>query len=912
MSKHVYSFGGGTADGHGQMKEVLGGKGAGLHEMSRAGIPVPPGFTISTDVCNIYFQNNNSVPDEINEEIAQALDRLEGEVGKKLGDPENPLLLSVRSGARFSMPGMMNTILNLGLNDETVEGLAAKTGNPRFAYDSYRRFIQMFGEVALDIDMAKFDKIFDERKRKSKVKLDTELTAEDLKVIVADYKKLVEKETKKPFPQDAREQLALSRDAVFRSWWNPKASYYRKMEKIPDDIGTAANVQTMVFGNTGDQSATGVGFTRDPSTGEKVFWGEYLLNAQGEDVVAGIRTPEPISHLAEVMPEAYQQLHSITSNLEKHYKDMQDFEFTIEDGKLWMLQTRNGKRTGPAAVRVAVDMVEEGLITERDAVLRVAPAQLDQLLHPIFDTKTLKTLTKLTTGIAASPGAAVGRVSFTAEDAVEAAKSGPVILVRKETTPDDIHGMDVSKGILTAIGGKSSHAAVVARGMGRPCVVGAGELRIDEHKKQFTVGSTTIKEGDWISFDGATADVYQGKATTVEPDPTSGYFGKLMAWADGFRGNFGVRANADIPRDAKAARGFGAEGIGLCRTEHMFFAEDRIEHMQAMILADDEKTRKKALLKLLPMQRKDFAGLFEAMDGLPVIIRTLDPPLHEFLPKREELMVDIAILPSADAKQKKGLVEKYRRFQVNGAGDLKKVLPTLLKRVEDLHEFNPMLGFRGCRLGIRYPEITEMQARAIFEAAVQVAKKGIKVIPEVMIPLVGFEKELQLQRDIVVRVADEVLEKAGMKDLHYLVGTMIEIVRGALTAELVAKDAEFFSFGTNDLTQTTLGMSRDDYTKFSKFYEEVKIFKADPFATIDQEGVGRVIETAIRLGRQTRPDLEIGICGEHGGDPESVGFCYRVGMNYVSCSPYRVPIARLAAAQAAISGADKSEAMRTA
>ncbi|HLJ48185.1 MAG TPA: pyruvate, phosphate dikinase [Bryobacteraceae bacterium] len=912
MSKHVYSFGGGTADGHGQMKEVLGGKGAGLHEMSRAGIPVPPGFTISTDVCNIYFQNNNSVPEEINQEIAQALDRLEKEVGKKFGDHENPLLLSVRSGARFSMPGMMNTILNLGLNDETVEGLSAKTGNPRFAYDSYRRFIQMFGEVALNIDMEKFDHIFDERKRKSKVKLDTELTDADLKAIVADYKKLVEKETKKPFPQDAREQLALSRDAVFRSWWNPKASYYRKMEKIPDDIGTAANVQTMVFGNTGEHSATGVGFTRDPSTGEKVFWGEYLLNAQGEDVVAGIRTPEPISHLAEVMPAAYEQLHEITTSLEKHYKDMQDFEFTIEDGKLWMLQTRNGKRTGPAAVRVAVDMVEEGLISQRDAVLRVAPAQLDQLLHPIFDTKTLKTLTKLTTGIAASPGAAVGRVSFTAEDAVEAAKSGPVILVRKETTPDDIHGMDVSKGILTAIGGKSSHAAVVARGMGRPCVVGAGELRIDEHKKQCTVGKAVIKEGDWISFDGATADVYQGKATTVEPDPTSGYFGKLMAWADEFRGNFGVRANADIPRDAKAARAFGAEGIGLCRTEHMFFAEDRIEHMQAMILADDEKSRKKALLKLLPMQRKDFAGLFEAMDGLPVIIRTLDPPLHEFLPKREELMVDIAVLPSADAKQKKGLVEKYRRFQVNGAGDLKKVLPNLLKRVEDLHEFNPMLGFRGCRLGIRYPEITEMQARAIFEAVVQVAKKGIKVIPEVMIPLVGFEKELQLQKEIVVRVADEVLEKAGMKDLHYMVGTMIEIVRGALTAELVAKDADFFSFGTNDLTQTTLGMSRDDYTKFSKFYEEVKIFKADPFATIDQEGVGRVIETAIRLGRQTRPDLEIGICGEHGGDPESVGFCYRVGMNYVSCSPYRVPIARLAAAQAAISGSDKSEAMRTA
>ena len=912
MKKYVYSFGGGHADGDGSMKDVLGGKGSGLAEMSRAGVPVPPGFTISTEVCNIYFQNGNQVPDEINQQVLEGLDKLEKQIGKKLGDRANPLLVSVRSGAKFSMPGMMNTILNLGLNDETVEGLVKRSNNPRFAYDSYRRFIQMFGEVALNIDMAKFDHIFDQRKHKAKAKLDTDLSADDLKAIIEQYKKLVQKETKKPFPQDTHEQLALSRDAVFRSWWNPKAAYYRKMEKIPDDIGTAASVQAMVFGNMGDTSATGVGFTRDPATGAKTFYGEFLVNAQGEDVVAGIRTPQPISELEKVMPRAYKELREITTKLERHYRDMQDFEFTIEDGKLWMLQARNGKRTGPAAVRVAVDMVEEGLISQRDAVLRVAPAQLDQLLHPIFDTKTLKTLTKLTTGIAASPGAAVGRVSFTAEDAVEAAKSGPVILVRKETTPDDIHGMDVSKGILTAIGGKSSHAAVVARGMGRPCVVGAGELRIDEHKKQCTVGKAVIKEGDWISFDGATADVYQGKATTVEPDPTSGYFGKLMAWADEFRGNFGVRANADIPRDAKAARAFGAEGIGLCRTEHMFFAEDRIEHMQAMILADDEKSRKKALLKLLPMQRKDFAGLFEAMDGLPVIIRTLDPPLHEFLPKREELMVDIAVLPSADAKQKKGLVEKYRRFQVNGAGDLKKVLPNLLKRVEDLHEFNPMLGFRGCRLGIRYPEITEMQARAIFEAVVQVAKKGIKVIPEVMIPLVGFEKELQLQKEIVVRVADEVLEKAGMKDLHYMVGTMIEIVRGALTAELVAKDADFFSFGTNDLTQTTLGMSRDDYTKFSKFYEEVKIFKADPFATIDQEGVGRVIETAIRLGRQTRPDLEIGICGEHGGDPESVGFCYRVGMNYVSCSPYRVPIARLAAAQAAISGSDKSEAMRTA
>jgi pyruvate,orthophosphate dikinase len=912
MAKHVYAFGGGTADGDGKMKDVLGGKGAGLAEMSKAGVPVPPGFTISTDVCNLYFNNNKQVPDEVNHQIDQALAHLEKETGKKLGDPANPLLLSVRSGAKFSMPGMMNTILNLGLNDETVEGLAKKTDNPRFAYDCYRRFIQMFGEVALNIEMEKFDHIFDERKHKAKVKLDTDLTAADLKAIIADYKKLVQKATGKPFPQDARAQLDMSRDAVFNSWWNPKAAYYRKMEKIPDNIGTAANVQTMVFGNMGDNSGTGVGFTRDPATGEKVFYGEYLINAQGEDVVAGIRTPEPISDLEKQMPAVYKQLHEITTKLEQHYKDMQDFEFTIEDGTLFMLQTRNGKRTGMAAVRVAVELVEEGMISEKEAVLRVAPSQLDQLLHPLLDPASVKTLTKIANGISASPGAAVGRATFTAEDAVDASAKGPVILIRKETTPDDIHGMDVAKGILTAVGGKSSHAAVVARGMGRPCIVGAGALQIDEHKKQFTVKhgdkKIVVKEGDWISFDGTTADVYLGQAKTSDPDPKSPIFAKLMTWADKFRGNFGVRANADIPRDAQAARAFGAEGIGLCRTEHMFFAEDRIPHMQAMILADDEKARKKALLKLLPMQRSDFAGLFKAMDGLPVIIRTLDPPLHEFLPKRENLMVDLARLPHADNKAKKAMAESYGMK----VGDLKKQLPELLKRVEDLHEFNPMLGFRGCRLGIIYPEITEMQARAVFEAVVQVAKKGIKVIPEVMIPLVGFDKELEMQKEIVDRVAKEVLAAAGMSDQEYLVGTMIEIPRGAVTSDEIAKHAEFFSFGTNDLTQTTLGMSRDDYTKFSKKYEDLKIFKADPFATIDREGVGKLIKTSIELGRKTRPDLEIGICGEHGGDPSSVEFCYQVGMNYVSCSPYRVPIARLAAAQAAIAGSDKSEAMRTA
>ena len=908
MKKYVYSFGGGTADGDAKMKEILGGKGSGLAEMSRAGIPVPPGFTISTEVCNLYFQGGNKVPHEINQQIEEALAQLEASVGKRLGDPENPLLVSVRSGAKFSMPGMMNTILNLGLNDKSVEGLAGHSGNPRFAYDSYRRFIQMFGEVAQNIDMAKFDHIFDDRKHKVKAKQDTDLTADDLKAIIADYKKVVQKETAQPFPQDPREQLAMAVGAVFNSWWNPKAAYYRKMEKIPDEIGTAANVQTMVFGNTGETSATGVGFTRDPATGEKVFYGEFLVNAQGEDVVAGIRTPQPISELQAIMPEAYAQLRDITERLERHYRDMQDFEFTIEDGKLYMLQTRNGKRTGPAAVRAAVDMVEEGLIDKKEAVLRVQPQQLDQLLHPRFDPDEVTKTEPIAKGIDASPGAAVGRAAFTAEEAVEMSQHGPVILVRKETTPDDIHGMDVAKGILTAVGGKSSHAAVVARGMGRPCIVGAGSISIDERGGKFTVKSRTVKQGDWISIDGTSGAVYLGQVKTVDPDPNSPDFAKLMNWADEYRGAFGVRANADIPRDAKAARLFGAEGIGLCRTEHMFFAEDRIPHMQAMILAREKKARRKALQKLLPMQRKDFAGLFEAMDGYPVVIRTLDPPLHEFLPKREDLMVDIARLPHLGGKQKKELAEKYGMK----AGDLKKHLPELLKRVEELHEFNPMLGHRGCRLGITYPEITEMQARAIFEAAVQVAKKGKKVIPEVMIPLVGSAGELENQKSIVVRVAKEVLEKEKMTGLHYLVGTMIEIPRAALLADQVAGQAEFFSFGTNDLTQTTMGLSRDDYTKFSGEYQNLKIFKADPFQSIDQDGVGKLIETAIKLGRGTRHDLDIGICGEHGGDPSSVEYCYRVGMNYVSCSPYRVPIARLAAAQAAIAGADKSESMRTA
>jgi pyruvate, orthophosphate dikinase len=910
MKKFVYSFAAGEADGEGTMKEVLGGKGAGLAEMCRANLPVPPGFTVSTEVCNIYFQSRNQVPPEIHQEMLAALEKLEQRMGQKLGDTEDPLLVSVRSGAKFSMPGMMDTILNLGLNDQAVVAVEKKSGNPRFAYDCYRRFIQMFGNVVLDIEKHDFDEIFDGRKKRAGAKFDTDLTAEDLKAVIADYKKLVQKKTGKAFPQDSREQLIGARDAVFRSWNNARAIHYRKMNNIPDDLGTAVNVQAMVFGNLGETSATGVGFTRNPSTGEKKFYGEFLVNAQGEDVVAGIRTPKDIAELETWNPEVYHQLKEITSNLEKHYRDVQDFEFTVQEGKLYMLQTRNGKRTGPAAVKIAVDMVTEKLIDKREAVLRVDPQQLDQLLHPVLDPASKKSLQKLAVGLPASPGAAVGTVVFTADHAVQAAPNGPVILVRAETVPDDIHGMEVAKGILTSRGGMTSHAAVVARGMGTPCVAGAGAITVDEHSKQMSVGvngkTLVLNEGDWISLDGSTGQVYAGKANTTDADPTSGTLATFMKWADEFRGEFGVRANADIPRDAKVARKFGAEGIGLCRTEHMFFAEDRIPHMQAMILARDEASRRKALLKLLPMQRADFAGLFKAMDGFPVVIRTLDPPLHEFLPKRENLMVDIAKLPHADIKAKRQMSERYGI----PVPELKTQLPELLKRVEELHEFNPMLGHRGCRLGITYPEITEMQARAIFEAAVQVAKKGIKVIPEVMIPLIGGVQELKNQKDIVVRVAEEVLKKAGVK-IKYLVGTMIEIPRAALTADQVAKEAEFFSFGTNDLTQTTMGLSRDDYTKFQGDYEKQKIFKADPFAVLDQEGVGKLVDMAVKLGRGANGKLEVGICGEHGGEPSSVQFCVRVGMDYVSCSPYRVPIARLAAAQAKITG-DKSEAMRTA
>ncbi len=917
MTKYVYSFGNGTADGDGKMKDTLGGKGAGLAEMCRAKLPVPPGFTISTQVCNIYFDNKFTVPAEIDGQMLDALKKLEGRMGQKLGDTTNPLLVSVRSGAKFSMPGMMDTILNLGLNDETVKAVVAKSNNPRFAYDCYRRFIQMYGAVVLEIPKHDFDHVFEAAKKKAKAKLDTDLTAEDLQQVIEGYKKLVQKKTGKPFPQDALTQLTGARDAVFGSWFNERAKYYRKMNQIPDDLGTAVNVQAMVFGNLGETSATGVGFTRNPATGEKAFYGEFLENAQGEDVVAGIRTPHPISQLEAWNAAVYNQLKDITTSLENHYRDIQDFEFTIQDGTLYMLQTRNGKRTGPAAVRIAVEMVSEGLLSKKaKAILRVDPQQLDQLLHPVLDPKSKKELTLLAKGLPASPGASVGMIAFTAEAAVEASKKGPVVLVRKETQPDDIQGMEVSKGILTSRGGMTSHAAVVCRGMGTPCVAGAESVTVEEHKKLVSVTVNgkviTLKEGDWLSLDGSTGEVFAGKANTIEADPSSGVLKSFMEWADEFRGKFGVRANADIPRDAKVARKFGAEGIGLCRTEHMFFAEDRIEHMQAMILARDEKSRRKALLKLLPMQRKDFAGLFTAMNGFPVVIRTLDPPLHEFLPKREDLMVDVAVLPYADLKKKKELVAKYVKFGAE-VKNLKTVIPELLKRVEELHEFNPMLGpVAAARLGITcYPEITEMQARAIFEAAVQVKKKGIKVIPEVMIPLIGGVKELENQKKIVVDAATEVLGKAGMKDLKYMVGTMIEIPRAALTAGDVAKEAEFFSFGTNDLTQTAMGLSRDDYTKFSAEYQEKKIFAADPFAVLDQDGVGILVKMAVEAGRKTNKNLEIGICGEHGGEPSSVQFCYRVGMDYVSCSPFRVPIARLAAAQAAISG-DKSEAQRTA
>ncbi|HKV92676.1 MAG TPA: pyruvate, phosphate dikinase [Candidatus Angelobacter sp.] len=893
-TQYVYFFGGGKAEGNGKMKDELGGKGAGLAEMTNAGLPVPPGFTIQTAACREYMKTSK-VSAALEQQTATALARLEELQKQKLGAGENPLLVSVRSGAKFSMPGMMDTILNLGLNDESVQALARKSGNERFAYDSYRRLIQMYGNVVLDIEKSAFEEVFDGQKHKKGVKLDTELTAADLKEVIAGYKKVVKQHSGHDFPQNPLEQLAGARDAVFRSWNNDRAKVYRRINNISDDLGTAVNVQAMVFGNLGETSGTGVGFTRNPANGDKEFYGEFLMNAQGEDVVAGIRTPVHISELHKLMPQVYDQLRDITSRLEKHYRDMQDFEFTIQDSRLYMLQTRNGKRTGRAAVRVALDMVKEGLIKPEEAIFRVEPNQLYDFLVPKLDEKggAAEVIAK---GLPASPGAAVGRIVFTANDAVTAAGTGtkknPVILVRGETTPEDIHGMEVAAGILTSRGGMTSHAAVVTRGMGKCCVVGAGEIEVDEKKKEMRVGKLTLKEGDWISLDGTTGRVIKGQLGTVPAKPDDPDLQTLLKWSEPHR-KLGVRANADIPRDAIAARSFGAEGIGLCRTEHMFFAEDRIGHMRAMILARTEADRKAELAKLLPMQREDFEGVFKAMDGFPVTIRLLDPPLHEFLPRREELMVEIAQLEIKDPKSPK-IAEKRE----------------LLRRVEELHELNPMLGHRGCRLGITYPEISEMQARAIFEAAVNMAKAGVKVIPEVMIPLVSMTKEMENQGAIVRKVAEQVFKEKGMK-VDYLVGTMIELPRACTVADQIAGDAEFFSFGTNDLTQTAYGFSRDDISKFLPAYIERGILKSDPFATIDQQGVGELMEMGVKKGRKARPTLKIGICGEHGGDPASVEFCHKIGLNYVSCSPYRVLTARLAAAQAAAAEELKTESGRT-
>ncbi len=893
-TKYVYSFGGGKADGHGKMKDVLGGKGAGLAEMTSAGLPVPPGFTIQTEACREYMRHGD-VSKEVNRQMDEALRQLEELQGQKLGQGDNPLLVSVRSGAKFSMPGMMDTILNLGLNDKSVESLAKRSNNPRFAYDSYRRLIQMFSSVVLEIPKSEFEEVFDAKKKAKKAKLDTDLDAKALKEVIEEYKKVVKKHAKRDFPQDAHDQLVMSRDAVFRSWQNDRAKHYRRINNIDDMLGTAVNVQAMVYGNLGDTSGTGVGFTRYPAIGTKEFYGEFLMNAQGEDVVAGIRTPVPILELQKVMPAVYDQLRDITTRLEKHYRDMQDFEFTIQEGKLYMLQTRNGKRTGRAAVRVGIQMVEEGLITKEEMIFRVEPNQLYDFLVPRLDEKKTK-VEVLATGLPASPGAAVGQIVFSADEAVEkaghGAKKNPVILVRAETTPEDIHGMEVAAGILTSRGGMTSHAAVVTRGMGKCCVAGAGDIHVDEKKREMHAKGQVFKAGDWISLDGTTGRVIKGKLGTLDASPDDPELQKLMSWSEPFR-KLGVRANADIPRDAIQARAFGAEGIGLCRTEHMFFGEEKLPHMRAMILASTEKDRRAALKKLLPLQKKDFIGVFRAMDGFPVTIRLLDPPLHEFLPRREDLMVEIAVLEATKPKSPK-------------LGGLKK----LLRRVEDLHEFNPMLGHRGCRLGITYPEITEMQARAIFEAALAVAKDGGKVFPEVMVPLTATVKEMANQGAIIRRVADEVFKEKERK-IDYKVGTMIELPRAALVADEIAQEAEFFSFGTNDLTQTTFGFSRDDINKVLPTYLAEGILKQDPFAVLDRDGVGQLVKMATERGRKTRSNLKVGICGEHGGEPSSVEFCHQIGLNYVSCSPFRVLTARLAAAQAAAADKLGVEAGRT-
>ena len=870
--KYLYLF----SEGNKDMREILGGKGANLAEMTNAGMPVPQGFTISTEACTQYYKDGRQINEEIMADIYEYIGKMEEITGKKFGDVKNPLLVSVRSGARASMPGMMDTILNLGLNDEVVEGLAAKTSNPRFAYDSYRRFVQMFSDVVMELSKSDFEKIIDEMKEAKGVKLDTELDADDMKALVAKFKDLYKSKMGSDFPADPKVQLIEAVKAVFRSWDNPRANVYRRMNEIPYDWGTAVNVQAMVFGNSGNKSGTGVAFTRNPATGEKALFGEYLINAQGEDVVAGIRTPSPIAHLKDQMPEVYDQFVEIATRLENHYKDMQDMEFTIEDGKLYMLQTRNGKRTAAAALKIAVDLVDEGMIDEREAVLRVEPKQLDSLLHPQFDAEALKKAEVIGKGLAASPGAACGQVVFTAEDAKESVENGSmkkVVLVRLETSPEDIEGMVVAQGILTVRGGMTSHAAVVARGMGTCCVSGCGEIVVDYDKQEFTLGGKTYKRGDWISIDGSTGNIYGEAIPTVEAS-ISGDFGRFMGWADAAR-QLKVFTNADNPRDAKQGVNFGAEGIGLCRTEHMFFEADRIKAVREMIVAENVEDRKKALAKILPYQQGDFEAMYKVMGERPMTIRYLDPPLHEFLPTKEEEIVDLA-------KDLGVSVEKLHTV------------------IDSLHEFNPMMGHRGCRLAVSYPEIAEMQTTAVINAAINVSKEtGVKIVPHIMIPLVGEVKELKFVKDVVVATADKIIAEAGV-DMKYEVGTMIEIPRAALTADEIAKEAEFFSFGTNDLTQMTFGFSRDDAGKFLSYYYDNKVYESDPFAHLDQNGVGKLVEMAAKLGRQTRPELGLGICGEHGGDPTSVEFCHRVGLDYVSCSPFRVPIARLAAAQAAI------------
>ncbi|MYD86554.1 MAG: pyruvate, phosphate dikinase [Acidobacteria bacterium] len=895
-AKYVYFFGDGSAEGDRTMRDLLGGKGANLAEMTNAGLPVPAGFTVSTDACTVYYEQRRRVPAAIDKEMDKHLERLEKLTGAKLGSPNQPLLVSVRSGAKFSMPGMMDTILNLGLNDRAVEGLKARTANGRFAFDSYRRFIQMFGNVVLEIPKEAFEEEFDGVKAHRGVDLDTELDEIALREVVDRFKAVVIRESGEPFPLDPRRQLRMSRDAVFRSWQNPRAKEYRRIYDIPDAIGTAVNVQAMVFGNTGDRSGTGVGFTRNPATGENEFYGEFLINAQGEDVVAGIRTPQPIRELEQVMPRAYEELRTITKRLEQNYKDVQDFEFTIEDEKLYMLQTRNGKRTGHAAVVIATDLVAEKVIEPEDAVRMVDPDALSQLLAPVFDPDAWAALPAVTKGLPASPGAACGEVVFTADEAVRWAGQGrDVLLVRKETVPDDIHGMHVAQGVLTATGGMTSHAAVVGRQMGKPSVVGAGELHVSETRRVVTVNGQSFEQGDYVSFDGLTGEVKIGRVPTRPSEILQvlagelnqrksdiyGRFSKLLKWADKVR-RLGIRANADQPDQAATAYAFGARGIGLCRTEHMFFGEERIPIVQRMILAETEAERRAALDKLLPLQCEDFYGVFQAMKGQPVTIRLIDPPLHEFLPKREELMVEIA------------------RAEVQGGGGKElEEQRALLRRVEQLHEFNPMMGHRGVRLAISYPEIAEMQARAIMEAACRLAGEGTKVVPEIMIPLVGHVGEFRDQKAIIDRVAAETMTTAGVK-VKYLVGTMIEIPRSVLVAGEIAADADFFSFGTNDLTQMAFGFSRDDIGKFLKDYQDRGILTRDPFETIDTVGVGALIRIGVERGRGVRPKLKLGVCGEHGGDPASIDFFEDAGLDYVSASPYRVPTARLAAAQAAL------------